>query len=247
MKVLVNGIQGQMGQAFLRVKNEDFTVVGGIDVNTSPCEVPVFCDSSEVDIDFDIVVDFSVPSAAMRALKMCVEKCKPIVICTTGIKDENLDAVKTAAKSIPVFMSGNMSLGVNLQIAIAKFVASTLGDDADIEIIEKHHNKKVDAPSGTALMIFNEINETLDDKKTPKYGRNPSDGRRSKDEIGIHSIRGGSIVGEHDICFLCEDEAITITHQAFSKRVFVVGAIRAAKFLLGRQAGLYSMKELVNE
>lgn len=245
MKILFNGISGQMGQAFMRVKDDRFTVVGGIDTAPSDCGVPVFTAPNDVNIDFDIVIDFSVPKATPGILQFCIDRKKPLVIGTTGIKEPEKALIAQAAAEIPIFYTGNMSLGVNLQLAVSKLVAGTLGDDAEIEIIEKHHNKKNDAPSGTAIMLFNSINEALDGRMEPKYGRGPSDGRRKKNEIGVHSVRGGTIVGEHEVIFLCEDEAITITHQAFSKRVFVNGALRAAEFLLEQAPGCYSMQDMV--
>lgn len=246
MKILINGIAGQMGQAMINAQNDTFSIVGGIDVKPFNCDIPIFRSPWEADVDFDVAIDFSVPTAAMQMLEFCIEKRKPIVVCTTGLSEEDIGKIRESSNIIPVFWSSNMSLGVNLQVMVCKLIAKILGDGADIEIIEKHHNRKVDAPSGTALMIYNAINETLDNKMTARFGRDSDSGKRQKNEIGLHAVRGGTIVGEHEVMFLMEDESISVSHQALSKRVFATGALRAAQYLLDKETGLYNMNDLVN-
>ncbi|MDO4542964.1 MAG: 4-hydroxy-tetrahydrodipicolinate reductase [Clostridia bacterium] len=245
MKVLINGISGQMGQAVLRLPQTDFEVVGGVDVVESKSAVPTFTSVEAIDVDFDVAIDVSVAKAALTMLDYCIKHEKPIVICTTGFDEDGLARIQRAAETIPIFRSSNMSLGVNLQAAICRTIAEFLGGSADIEIVEKHHNKKADAPSGTALMLFESIDGAMDCPHEKKFGRGPKDGRRQKNEIGLHSVRGGTVVGEHEVMFLMDDEAITVTHQAFSRRVFAIGAVRAAAFLTEQAAGLYSMDDLI--
>ena len=168
-----------------------------------------------------------------------------IVLASTGFTDEDLQTIKDYAKDVAIFKTANLSLGVNVMQALVKAAASLLGDNFDVEIIEKHHNLKKDAPSGTALMLAESVNQAFNGEKEYLYGRSGMVGAREKKEIGIHAVRGGTIVGEHDVLFAGEDEVITISHSAASKRVFAAGAIRAAKFLKGKSAGLYDMKDLL--
>lgn len=250
IRLLVNGIQGQMGHAIERAidaRPSGIELVGGVDLLRSPRKFPVFSEWSAIVVPFDVVIDFSVPDAAMLALSYCIEYHKPIVIGTTGLKDAHRKAIEAAAKQIPVFCTGNMSLGINLMRALCRQASLMLGDEFDVEIIEKHHNRKIDAPSGTAVMLANAVMDTASSDRTLVYGRQDSDRRREPNEIGIHSVRGGTIVGEHEVWFMGEDEAVVLRHQAFSKRVFATGALRAAKYLLTKEPGLYSMDDLVAE
>ena len=169
-----------------------------------------------------------------------------MVFATTGYSDAQIEQIKLASKEIPIFFSFNMSLGVNLICSLAKKAASILGDGFDIEIIEKHHNQKIDAPSGTAIMLANAVNSQFDGNKVYEYDRHSIRQKRSKKEIGIHSVRGGTIVGEHDVIFAGRDEVITISHSAYSKEVFAVGGVRAAKFIAGKPAGLYDMNSILS-
>jgi len=247
IQLLINGVSGQMGQALLRAAQDanDFAVVGGVDPLGGDRPFPVFSSAAEIDVDFDIAIDFSVASAVGPVLDYCVKNGKPIVIATTGLSEETMAAVAAAAKTIPVFHSGNFSLGVNLQLALCRLAATTLGADAEVEIIETHHNKKLDAPSGTAWMLANEITTVLPDRYEV-LDRSTERKRRDLSEIGIHAVRGGSVVGEHEVKFFYGDEIITVKHQAFSKSVFAVGALRAAKWLSGKGPGLYTMRELLD-
>ncbi|MCL2670588.1 MAG: 4-hydroxy-tetrahydrodipicolinate reductase [Clostridiales bacterium] len=249
-RLLINGIAGQMGQALLRAiteQNQGFTVVAGVDIRPISASVPVYASAQRVDVPYDMVIDFSTPKACVDTLRHCESIGCPIVIGTTGLSKDDLLEIHKASIQIPVFHSSNMSLGVNLQIALVKTVARALGLDADIEIIEKHHNQKVDAPSGTAWMLANEIAQSMPEPMHFELARCENAHKRDPHEIGIHSIRGGTIAGEHEVMFMCRDEAITIKHEAFSKRVFATGALRAAIYLAEKPAGLYTMQDLVSD
>lgn len=248
-KILINGIEGQMGQALLRaVESRDCgtDIAGGVDLMQRSEPYRVWTKVEAVDVPFDVVVDFSVPAATERILKFCVEHDKPLVIATTGLGEDLLLAIDEAAKRIPVFRSRNMSLGVNLLVELVKQAKRFLGDDFDVEIVEMHHNRKLDAPSGTALMLADAVASCTDREQTYVCGRQDAAKRRSHDEIGIHSLRGGTMTGEHEVWFMGEDEAVVIKHQAFSRRVFATGALRAAVFLADKEAGLYGMQDLIN-
>ena len=250
-RLLINGVGGQMGRALLAALKTDtngFDVCCGIDpVCSDPMPFPVYASAKDVDVLPDVVVDFSVPKATEEILAFCVERKIPAVICTTALPDSLLKRIDEASKKIPIFRSGNMSLGINLMCALLKKARLTLGDAFDIEIVETHHNRKKDAPSGTALMLAEAISAADRTEHPYVFGRSEKDRRRVPGEIGFHSIRGGTIVGEHEVRFLGEDEEIAIRHAAYSKRVFANGALRAAAFLLTRQNGLYSMEDLVSE
>lgn len=250
MNVMVSGALGHMGRVLtqLILENKDiFTLTGGLDIREDPAyPAPVFTDTDRVDAPFDVVIDFSVPAAAMRALSLCRREKKPCIIATTGLNEEQRKEITEAAKEIPVFFTGNMSLGVNLQLALIKKAASVLGEGFDAEIVETHHNLKKDAPSGTALMLANALKEVYENEKEFVFGRHGTDCRRKEKEIGIHSLRGGTIVGEHSVRFLGTDEEVTVTHKAYSKAVFAKGALRAAQFIVNKPAGLYDMSDLLN-
>ncbi|MCL2695452.1 MAG: 4-hydroxy-tetrahydrodipicolinate reductase [Clostridiales bacterium] len=249
IRLLINGISGQMGQAIWHAAENagDFTVAAGVDPLGGDFPFPVFSNAEKINADFDVAIDFSVAAAVTPILAYCVAHKKPLVIGTTGLSEAQDADIALAAQTIPLFHSGNMSLGVNLQIALCRLAASTLGLSADVEIVETHHNKKLDAPSGTAWMLAREVAEALPEPTKFVLDRHNERKRRDPHEIGIHAVRGGSVVGEHEVMFFCEDEVITIKHQAASKFVFAAGALRAAKFLLPKAPGLYSMRELVAE
>lgn len=240
-----------MGSALLRAIAKDdhgFIVAGGVDpFCAQPNAYPVYSSAAEIDIPVDAVIDFSVPKATEEILALCLEKRIPVVICTTALSDALIERINDAAKSIPVFRSGNMSLGINLMRVLLKQARLTLGDSFDIEIVETHHNRKKDAPSGTALMLAEAIKDADQTEHAYVYGRSEKDRRRAPGEIGFHSIRGGTIVGQHEVRFLGEDEEISIRHEAYSKQVFAVGALKAAQFLLNKRNGLYTMEDLVSE
>ena len=228
---------------------EDCNVVAGIDkYSEGSTDFPVVTTPkqlSSLSIEPDVIIDFSHPSVLDELLDYCLTNRVALVIATTGYNQEEVEKIHKAAKDIPLFFTANMSLGVNLIAELAKKAVSVLGDQFDIEIVEKHHNQKVDAPSGTALMLADAINEELDHQYSYTYDRHSVREKRTKKEIGLHAIRGGTIVGEHDIIFAGRDEVITLSHHAASKEVFAVGAVNAAVFLKAKEPGLYNMKDLI--
>lgn len=249
-KVLMHGCNGKIGRAITRLIKEqnDIEIVAGVDPYLEvPNTYPVFAEINECNVAVDVIIDFSTATAVKPLTNYCLSKKIPAVICTTGLSQEDITSLKEASKEVPIFFSANMSLGVNLLISLAKRATEILADSGfDIEIIEKHHNQKIDAPSGTALAIADAINDTLNHEYTYCYDRSTIREKRPKKEIGIHAVRGGTIVGEHDILFAGNDEFITISHQATSKEVFASGAIKAAKFLASKAPGLYDMDHLLN-
>ncbi len=249
-RIIISGCNGRMGNQIsegIKARSDCITVAG-IDVNGSAKkEYPVFSRPSEINCEADVLIDFSNPSLLSPLLEFGLARKMPLVICTTGYSEEQTAQIRKASESIPVFYSGNMSLGVNLVIELAKKAAAVLGDQFDIEIIEKHHNQKLDAPSGTALMIADAISEIRDGKTNYVYDRHSQRKKREKSEIGIHSIRGGSIVGEHEVLFAGPGEVISISHSAQSKEIFATGSINAALFLAGKPAGLYRMADLISK
>lgn len=208
---------------------------------------PVYASTDETDVSADVVIDFSVPQATEAILAYCLRTKTPAVICTTALSEVLIERIGEASKVIPIFRSGNMSIGINLMRVLLKQARQTLGDAFDIEIVETHHNRKKDAPSGTALMLAEAIEEADHTEHAFVFGRSEKDRRREKGEIGFHSVRGGTIVGEHEVRFLGEDEEIAIRHAAYSKAVFAEGALKAARFLLTKEHGLYTMEDLVSE
>ncbi|HBN80054.1 MAG TPA: 4-hydroxy-tetrahydrodipicolinate reductase [Ruminococcaceae bacterium] len=249
-RIIISGCNGRMGNQIsegIKARSDCITVAG-VDVNGSAKkEYPVFSRPSEINCEADVLIDFSNPSLLSPLLEFGLARKMPLVICTTGYSEEQTAQIRKASESIPVFYSGNMSLGVNLVIELAKKAAAVLGDQFDIEIIEKHHNQKLDAPSGTALMIADAISEVRDGKTNYVYDRHSQRKKREKSEIGIHSIRGGSIVGEHEVLFAGPGEVISISHSAQSKEIFATGSINAALFLAGKPAGLYRMADLISK
>jgi len=249
-KIIMHGCNGKMGQVISRLVTQDNTaeIVAGIDVfDTINNPYPVFNFPKECDIDADVIIDFSTASAIDSLLEYVMAKKIPLILCTTGLSEEQMSKVKEYSKKTSIFHSANMSLGVNLLIGLAKRATEILSDsNFDIEIIEKHHNQKIDAPSGTALAIADSINETLNNEYSYKYDRSAEKVKRPKKEIGIHAFRGGTIVGEHSIIFAGQDEIIELKHNALSKEIFAVGSIKAAKFIVGKPIGLYTMENLIN-
>ncbi len=225
---------------------DDCEVVAGVDkVAEQYARFPIYSEIGQVTEKADVIIDFSHPSALDGLLDYCKQTGTALVAATTGYSAEATDAIKAAATEIPIFFSFNMSLGINLLANLAKKAVAVLGDQYDIEIVEKHHNQKIDAPSGTALLLADAINEERDEQYRYTYDRHSQRKKRSKAEIGIHSIRGGTIVGEHDIIFAGRDEVITLSHAAASKEVFAVGAVNAAVYMAGKPAGLYDMGNLL--
>ena len=248
-RVLINGALGHMGQAILSVLAAGdgyLTPAVGIDLQEGTFPGTLYAAAAEVDAPFDVAIDFSRPEATMAVLDLCLREKKPLVTGTTGLGEEEMARLQEAAKVIPVFYSRNMSLGVNLQLALVQAATRVLGDAFDPEIVEIHHNLKVDAPSGTALMLAEAIEAVRTGESELVFGRHESNKRRTKAEIGIHSLRGGNKAGEHAVYFLGNDEELIITHRAGSKRVFAEGAVKAATFLLQQKAGFYTMKDIIH-
>ena len=249
MNIILCGCNCKIGQAIVNESQKfcNMNIVAGVDIKPdSSKSFPIFSSINDVNIKADIIIDFSNPLALNSILEYSQNQKLPVVICTTGFSKEQVEKINEASKNIPVFYSGNMSLGINLLIELCQKATNVLGDSFDIEIIEKHHNQKIDAPSGTALMIANGISEHLDEKYEYKYNRTTSREKRKKNEIGIHSIRGGTITGDHEVIFAGKDEIITISHHAASRNIFANGAINAAKYILNKTPGLYKMKNLIN-
>lgn len=227
-------------------EREDCTVSAGIDLNTAENgKFPIVDEPAKLPVRPDVIIDFSGTAYLDKLLDYCVTSGVPAVIATTGFSEEQTAKIKAAAEQIPIFYSFNMSLGINLLASLAKTAAKLLGGQFDVEIVEKHHNQKIDAPSGTAIMLGNAVNEALEEKYHFEYDRHSRRMKREKYEIGMHSVRGGTIVGEHEVIFAGRDEVITLTHQAASKEVFAVGAVNAAVFLAKKEPGLYDMSHLV--
>lgn len=248
-KILLCGACGKMGGNVLSLlaTDSEATAVCGVDLFPKEIGIPVYKNFSVVQETADVIIDFSSAENVEERLRFAKDNGMGIVLASTGFSKEDLAVIDEYAKYIPIFKTANLSLGVNVMQALVKAAAQILGEGFDVEIIERHHNLKKDAPSGTALMLADSINEAFDGRKKYVGGRQGIVGAREKSEIGIHAVRGGTIVGEHEVMFAGEDEVITVTHSAASKRVFAVGAIRAAKFLKGKAAGRYEMKHLLAE
>ena len=249
--IVICGSSGAMGKVIHNIisTRDDCKVVAGIDRYAGgSTDFPVVStprELSSLSIEPDVIIDFSHPSVLNELLDYCLTNKVALVIATTGYSQEQVEQIHQAGKDIPLFFTANMSMGVNLIAELAKKAVNVLGDQFDIEIVEKHHNQKIDAPSGTAMMLADTINEELDHQYSYTYDRQSVREKRTKKEIGLHAIRGGTIVGDHDIIFAGRDEVITLSHHAASKEVFAVGAVNAAVFLKGKEPGLYSMKDLI--
>lgn len=252
INIILNGCNGRMGQVVARMAaaDPDVTIVAGVDKFPDAKNNPFpTCGSLDqcADMPADVIVDFSRPEALSGILDFATAHHVAVVIATTGMSDENRSAIVRAADEIPIFMAANMSLGVNVLIDLARKAATILGNAFDIEIIEKHHNQKEDAPSGTALAIAEAISGVSLDPKRFTYGRHGTSTKRAPDEIGIHAIRGGTIAGEHSVIFAGHDEVLELKHTAQSRDIFAIGALNAAKFVAGRKPGLYGMVDLMLE
>jgi 4-hydroxy-tetrahydrodipicolinate reductase len=249
-KIILSGCCGTMGKVVSSCvkENPDCEIAAGIDVRPCPdAGYPVYKNAGEIAVKADVLIDFSNPSLLSSLIDFGQKASTPLVLCTTGYTKEQNEAIKEASRTLPVFCSGNMSLGINLLVGLAKKAAAVLGDGFDIEIVEQHHNQKIDAPSGTALMIADGISSALGKNMDYVYDRHSQRKKRGKTDIGIHSIRGGTIVGEHEVIFAGNNEVVKISHSAQSKSIFANGAIKAAVFLAGKPAGLYDMSDLLNE
>ncbi|MBQ3545743.1 MAG: 4-hydroxy-tetrahydrodipicolinate reductase [Lachnospiraceae bacterium] len=249
INIIIHGCNGKVGQVISGLAKEDdsINVVAGIDVvDNGNNDYPVYTNIDECDVEADVVIDFSIAKAVDKLIDFCRNRKLPVVLCTTGLSEEQIFAIRDLSREVPVLRSGNMSLGINTVMKMLKNITKTLADAGyDIEIVEKHHNQKVDAPSGTALMLADTINEEMNCEYEYKYDRSTVREKRSKKEIGISAVRGGTIVGDHDVIFAGPDEVIQITHRAYSKGVFAKGAIEAAKFLAAKETGLYDMSDVL--
>ena len=248
-RIIMHGCNGHMGRVITGIvsNDADCEIVAGIDpFDDGHNSYPVFSSISECDTEADVIIDFASAKAEDALMDYCEAKKIPCVVCTTGLSDEQLERINAVSKSVAILRSANMSLGINtlfklLQDATKVFASAGF----DIEIVEKHHNQKLDAPSGTALALADSIKEVLDDDYFYRYDRSSIREKRNPKEIGISAVRGGTIVGEHEIIFAGEDEVIEIKHTAHSKAVFAKGAVEAAKFLAGKQAGMYNMGDVI--
>ena len=246
MKVIINGYSGTMGQVLTKcvADDEELELVAGISPKHHDVDgFNTYSSFADVKEDSDVVIDFSNPLALDGILEYCLKTKTPVVLATTGYNDEEMEKIHEAAKQIPVFLSFNMSLGVNILLKLVKEAAKNLAN-FDIEIIEKHHNKKVDSPSGTAVMIANAVKEIREQSEFI-YGRHGRTGKRQQNEVGIHAVRGGTIVGEHSAIFAGNDEILEINHSARSKNVFAEVAIAAAKYLVNQKPGFYNMDDML--
>lgn len=248
-RIILRGCNGKMGTVVTQMAEEDDAVdiVAGIDISKgSERKYPVFYSFEQCNVDADVIIDFSSPVNVREMLDYAVKKGIGAVICTTGFSKEDQKLIEDASKSVPILRSANMSMGINLIMKLVKQAAQVLADSGfDIEIVEKHHNKKVDAPSGTALAIADSINEAMNNRYEYVYNRTDIRAPRVKNELGISAIRGGTIVGEHEIIFAGIDEVIEIKHTAYSKAIFAKGAIQAAKFIAGKPPGMYNMNDVI--
>ena len=250
VNVIMHGCNGKMGRVITNLvsQDNDIEIVAGVDAYTGiDNEYPVFTSIKECTVKADVIIDFAVTSAIDNLLDYSVSTKTPMVICTTGLSAEQLEKVNEASKKVAVLRSANMSLGINTLMKLLKTATEVLANRGfDIEIVEKHHNQKVDAPSGTALALADCMNQVLDNQYDYTYDRSTVRQKRAKNEIGISAVRGGTIVGEHEVIFAGIDEVIEIKHTAYSKAIFAKGAIDAAKFLKGKEAGLYNMADVID-
>ncbi|HOM03486.1 MAG TPA: 4-hydroxy-tetrahydrodipicolinate reductase [Acetivibrio sp.] len=248
INILLSGCNGKMGQVISKLasEKENLKIAAGLDINTSiQNPYPVYTDINKCDAKIDVIIDFSHPSVLQGLLEFAVARKIPAVIATTGLSNSQIKMLQEASKSIPIFFSANMSIGVNLVLDLVKKAAKVLENNFDIEIIEKHHNQKIDAPSGTALVIADAINSVLAEEHEYIYDRHSRRKKRNKKEIGIHAVRGGTIVGEHSVIFAGNDEIIEIKHTATSKYIFAEGSLNAAVFLHDKKPGMYNMDDLI--
>ena len=245
MKIILVGACGKMGAQVAAIAKE--SIVCGIDLNTAPLSFPVYDSLDKVKEQADVLIDFSSASGISERLDWCRKNKIPAVLAATGYSEADLKNIGEYSKSIPIFKTGNFSLGIALTEYVSQKAAAFLGEDFDAEIIERHHNQKKDAPSGTALMLAESVKKGYAANKRNIYGRQGMTGARQKEEIGVHAVRGGTIVGEHEVMFAGEDEIFTISHSARSRKIFANGALRAAEWLITQPAGLYNMQDLLSE
>ena len=248
-RIIMHGCNGRMGQIISEICREDpdTEIVAGGDVTAQKEQsYPVFTDIMKCDIQADVVIDFSTAKAVDAVFDYCVERHLPLILCTTGLNEEQLEKADQASKTVAILKSANMSLGINTLFEILQKAAKVLSPAGfDVEIVEKHHNQKLDAPSGTALALADAVNDAMNQVYEYKFDRSQERRKRDAKEIGISAVRGGTIVGEHEVIFAGKDEVIEIKHTAYSRSVFGKGAVEAAKFIKGKEAGYYDMREVV--
>lgn len=247
-KLIITGANGKMGKVIKSIveNRDDCEIVAGVDLNTDDNGAfPIYSSINDIKESADAIIDFSNPVLLNDLLSYSEKTSTPLVIATTGYSDEQKKQIAQASKTTPIFFTYNMSMGVNLLANLAKKAVEVLGDDFDIEIVEKHHNQKVDTPSGTAIALADSINEAMADQYVYNYDRSHERKKREKNEIGIVAVRGGTIVGQHDVIFAGADEVIEFHHTAYSKAIFGKGAVEAAKFLAGKPAGMYDMSDVI--
>lgn len=248
VKIFLNGCCGRMGKAIanLCVNNPEYKIVAGGDIVENPSyDFPVYTNLNDCTEDFDAIIDFSNAKAVPSVLEFALNRKKPFVCCTTALSDDTIASIQTASETIAVFKSANMSLGINMMVELCKKATKILYPEFDIEIVEAHHNRKLDAPSGTAIMIADGIKQEISDDVEYVYDRHSVNKARSKNEIGISAIRGGNIVGEHSAMFISDEEILTISHSAQTRDVFAKGALTAAKFMAGKNNGYYTMSDVI--
>lgn len=248
INIIMHGCGGKMGQVVAEIvaNDEACQIVAGIDPGMPQVDFPVFPTPADCTVDADVIIDFSTAKAVPALLDFSKAKNIPVVVCTTALSDETMELLEETSKSVAILKSANMSIGVNLLLELVQKAAKILYDaNFDIEIVEKHHNQKIDAPSGTAMALANAINEAMEQQFHYVYDRSQTNEKRERKEIGIHAVRGGNIVGDHDVIFAGRDEVIELTHRATSREVFAVGAVKAAKYLASQGAGLYTMKDVL--
>ena len=241
-RIILSGALGKMGKAITSCVNNrnDCEIVAGVDIADSECSFPIFKSFNEITVDADVIIDFSHPSVLADLLAFAKEKKVPAVIATTGLNEEQIESIKVTSDDVPLFFSANMSIGVSLVSELAKKAAKVLQGSFDIEIVEAHHNQKIDAPSGTALMLADSISEALDEKPIYEFDRHSKRMKRTKNEIGIHAVRGGDIVGDHTVMFVGDGERLEIKHQAHTREVFIAGVIRAIRYAPTAEKGVVS-------
>ncbi|MBR3691570.1 MAG: 4-hydroxy-tetrahydrodipicolinate reductase [Clostridia bacterium] len=248
IRILLCGCGGRMGRVIAEMAEgqPDIAIVAGCDKQKLSAAFPVYENLADCTVEADVLVDFSHTSALPDILAYCEEKGLPAVLCSTGYSEEDLARIREASEKVPLFRSANMSIGINLLSALVRRAAEILGEGFDIEILEKHHNQKLDAPSGTALMLADAARDGLSYEPEYVYDRHAVRKKRDPHEIGLHAVRGGTIVGEHDVIFAGTDEVITLSHSAQSRSVFAAGALRAARYLAGvTEPGLYNMDDVI--
>ena len=250
VNIFLNGCCGRMGRTIAKMcqHNDSYRVVAGCDVTTcDELTFPVYSNPQDCAEDFDVIVDFSNAKAVPTILNYALTKNKPFICCTTALSDDTVADLLKASETIPVFKSANMSVGINLMLELVKKCTKTLYPEYDIEIVEAHHNRKHDAPSGTAMMIANAISQEIPEEVEYVYDRQSKNEARKKNEIGISSIRGGNIVGDHSAMFINDEEILTVSHRAMTRDVFAKGALTAAGFMCGKEAGYYTMSDVIAE